>query len=179
MTIEASLERIAGALETLVGRATIPLAPAQIAQLSDLQAANDATFPAVAPVTTSAQLPVQAPPSPGRGRGRPAKPSQTSTPAASAAPTPPALAPAAEASGPAAGAGSTPTVTLQQTTDIILALANEHSREEAIAILKARRGVTRCSELKPDELPGVYADAKAAYDRHESLKQTSAGGSLI
>lgn len=177
MTIEASLERIAGALETLVGRVNIPLAPAQIAQLSDLQAANDATFPAVAPVTTSAQLPVQAPPSP--GRGRPRKPSQTPTPAASAAPTPPALAPAAEASGPAAGAGSTPTVTLQQTTDIILALANEHSREEAIAILKARRGVTRCSELKPDELPGVYADAKAAYDRHESLKQTSAGGSLI
>lgn len=169
MTIESSLERIAAALEAIADNA------------SDLPAeAPGAPSPVV---QTSAQLPVQAPPSTGRGRRRRGAESSAPTPPAQAAAAPAipaASAPAAASASaaPAGGVGGTGP-TIQQTTEMILKLANECSREEAVAILKARRGVTRCSDLQPGELAGVYDDARAAYDRHKTMAATQAGTSLI
>jgi hypothetical protein len=57
----------------------------------------------------------------------------------------------------------------KRATEAILSLANDFSRDEAVGILKARRGSTRCSELLPSELQGVYDDATAAYERHKTL----------
>lgn len=169
MTIESLLERIAVALETIADGA------------SDISADSPASSAPV--IQTSAQLPTQAPPSTGRGRRRRGAESSAPTPpaqAAAAPATPAASAPAAASASaaPAGGVGGTGP-SIQQTTEMILKLANECSREEAIAILKARRGVTRCSDLQPGELAGVYDDAKAAYDRHKTMAATQAGTSLI
>jgi hypothetical protein len=162
----ALIERIAVALESLVAAIAVAAgAPKEVLT----QAAGVPTAPPA--VMTSAQLPAQAPPPKGTS-----KPKKTQT-AAEPAPAPTATAPAQAPGAPLPAAPSVAADTLLKTaTDAVIALANDFDggREQALAILSKRRGVTRCSELKPDEVQGVLDDAVAAYATHKAKQNTAA-----
>lgn len=62
-----------------------------------------------------------------------------------------------------------PTVTIKQVqvSDAGVELANNFSRDAAVAIL-TKYGVTRFSELKADQLAGAYADLNAKLDEFKN-----------
>ena len=105
-----------------------------------------------------------------------------STPATSAAPA--ASAPAA---GPSALPASTPTTpaapaadapdpkVLVKATEKVIELANNYSRDAAVAIL-AKRKVTKCSQLDPSQWQPVFDEADEAV---EKAKAASANASLV
>lgn len=157
MSLELILERIAVALEGL------------------LTASGFQTAAETPPVTTSTPAPSQAPPqTPPARRGRPPKATTESTQAPATPTAPAASAPAA--GPPAQSASVSPSQLLVTVTDTVIRLANEFSRDQALAILAKRRGVTRCSELKPDELQGVLDEANAAI---AAAQKAAAGASLV
>jgi hypothetical protein len=139
--------------------------------------AQGAAAPPAPAVNTSASTPAQAPPS------KPSTKKATTKPTTQAAPpSTPAVATAPAAAAAAPPASSPPAQTLaektllQTTTDAVIALANDYSRDQALAILGKRRGITRCSELLPDEVQGVLDEATAAY---EIAKTAKANSSLV
>jgi hypothetical protein len=67
---------------------------------------------------------------------------------------------------------------LSKTTEAVLKLANEYSRDNAVGILAARK-VTRCSDLKPEELPAVLAEAQAKIAELEAAKQAAAANASL
>lgn len=103
-------------------------------------------------------------------------PSSISAPAASA--------PAAAGATSTAGATPPPTAAanpqlLAQTTEAVIKLANEYSREQAVGIL-AKYKVTRCSDLKLDQLELVLTEATAAITVAQAAKQAAtANASLV
>lgn len=162
MSIEQTLERIATALETLAGCST---ATASIGSAATAQAVGAVSSGWASGESLKAGdiVTVQAAPPPPVRRGRPPKPVDP-TPAQSApAAAPPALVP----SQPTVTAQSpeTPTssvaISAKQTTEAILDLANNHSREAAVAILK-KYGANKCSELKAEHLTAAFNEAMAA-----------------
>ena len=60
-----------------------------------------------------------------------------------------------------------PTVTIKQVSDAGVDLANNFSRDAAVAIL-TKYGVSRFSELKADQLAGAYADLNAKLDEFKN-----------
>ncbi len=67
---------------------------------------------------------------------------------------------------------------LSKTTEAVLKLANEYSREKAVGILAARK-VTRCSDLKPGELQTVLNEAMAEITALEAAKQAAAANASL
>jgi len=109
---------------------------------------------------------------PKRGRGRPAKgeaPAETATTPVSA-PSSTTSASVVTTPAPAAEAPSTPATelaaiavqpTLQKVADAIIDLANNVSRDKAVAIL-TKYGVKKVPELKPENFAAVLKDVEAA-----------------
>jgi hypothetical protein len=64
---------------------------------------------------------------------------------------------------------------LKSATDAIIKLAGEYSRDTAVKILSGH-GVTRCSELPPDQWQKVLDETNAAIAAAEQVK---AGASLV
>lgn len=66
-------------------------------------------------------------------------------------------------------AGVADAAQLNATTEAVIKLANDYSRDEALAILSKvradRPGVTRCSDLNKLDLVDVYTEATAAITR--------------
>ena len=107
-------------------------------------------------------------------------PSETSQPAASNA-TPAASAPAAgqQAQSPAVTPPPVDATLLKATTEAVIELANEYSREKAVGILAARN-VSRCSDLKADQLRAVLEEAQAAIAAGKAAKEAAtANASLV
>lgn len=117
-----------------------------------------------------------------RGR-KPATPEQSQPPASLA----PVAASAPAATQPAQSAVVTPTPVvvntqlLQQATNAVITLANEHSRDAAVGILGKKRGaageragVTRCSDLNPADYQDVLDEAAAAIAAAEAAKKQAA-----
>lgn len=169
MTLEAQIERVATTLDSiLIVMASNPALPNELReQIAVHQGVAKAPAPAV---NTTASTPSQAPPS----KGNPKKPKPVtqpaSTPETATAPATPAAAPAV--SSPAVQTTAEKTL-LQAATDAVIALANDYSRDQALAILAKRRGVTRCSELVPAEVQGVFDEATAAIALAKSSKANS------
>lgn len=116
-----------------------------------------------------------------KGKGKDT--TESTQPAASTA-TPAATAPAAgqQAQSPAASAtvatAGDPAL-LAKTTEAVIKLANEYSREKAVGIL-AKRKVTRCSDLKPEELQPVLTEANTEIAAAEAAKvAATANASLV
>lgn len=115
-----------------------------------------------------------------RGRGRPAKgEGAVSDPslAAAAAPAASTAAIAAVTTAPvpngAEGVGPvTITVTLQKVADAIIDLANNYSRDTAVAILKAN-GAGKVPELKPESYAKVLAETLTAIAAAKAVKDAS------
>lgn len=114
-------------------------------------------------------------------RGR--KPKTTES--APTSPTPPAAtAPATGAAAPTTSAPTTSAPTsdpqlLVKTTEAVIKLANEYSRDTAVGIL-AKRKVTRCSDLPLTELQAVFNEATAEITKADALKaQATANASLV
>lgn len=85
-----------------------------------------------------------------------------SAPAASSVAAPAATAAAPASVSTAAVSDKVATVpTLQQVADKIIDLANNHSRDKAVAIL-AKYGVKKVPELKPADFAAVLLDVEAA-----------------
>lgn len=107
------------------------------------------------------------------------KETESTQPAAST-PTPAATAPAAgqQAQSPATSSAPANQRLLSQTTEAVLKLANEYSRETAVGILSARK-VTRCSDLKPDQLQPVLNEALAEIAKAEAAKQSAAANASL
>lgn len=115
-----------------------------------------------------------------RGRGRPAKGETSavaSDPSAAAAAATPAssaaIAAVTTAPVPAGLEGTVPvtiTVTLQKVADAIIDLANNHSRDTAVAILKAN-GASKVPELKPESFAKVLAETLAAIAASKAAKE--------
>lgn len=76
----------------------------------------------------------------------------------------------------------TSVVTMKQTADAIVDLANNYSRDAAVDILKAA-GVQRASELKPDAIPGVFNAVNVKIKEFKAaaaaLAKTPAADSLV
>lgn len=103
-------------------------------------------------------------------------PANVSTPAPVVT-TPPAQ-PAAEAKTAAEAAQ------LNATTEVVITLANDYSRETALAILgkvrAGRPGVTRCSDLNKLDLVDVFNEATAAVAQFKAAAEAKkATASLI
>jgi hypothetical protein len=167
MTIEAQLDRLIVAVEALLG---IALRNASKETQDEVVRAATGQPVAAPQVNTSAQQPTQAPPS----KARKPKP-EPSTQAAPTSPPQTATAPATPLQAPPASPPPTTAekTLLQTCTDQVIALANDFSRDEALAILAKRRGIQRCSELKPDEVQGVLDEATAVYQLHMSKKNSA------
>lgn len=112
------------------------------------------------------------------------KKGETESPPSSQPSAPAASAPAATGAAPTTGAtqqqpaAANPQL-LAQTTEAVIKLANEYSREQAVGIL-AKYKVTRCSDLKPDQLQIVLNEATAAIAVAEAAKQAAtANASLV
>lgn len=107
------------------------------------------------------------------------KETESTQPAASTQ-TPAATAPAAgqQAQSPAASSAPANPQLLSQTTEAVLKLANEYSRDKAVGILSARK-VTRCSDLKPDQLQAVLSEALAEIAALEAAKQAAAANASL
>lgn len=142
-----------------------------IAALDRVQAAvrgwppAEATATAKKPRATKATAPEQTQPA--------------ATPAAPAATAPAAIVPPAQSP-----AVSSPpdTKLLVKATDTVIALANEHSRESALAILGKKRagpggvelaGVTRCSDLNPAVWQAVLDEAEEAIAQAQAKAATA------
>ncbi len=109
-----------------------------------------------------------------KGKKKAAAPEATPpAPAPTAAPAPaPAAAPVPVAQVPAAAA---PIHTIKQTTEKVIELANDYSREAAVTIL-TKRGVNKCSELKPETWDEVFDEAEEAI---EAARAKAANASLV
>jgi hypothetical protein len=110
-----------------------------------------------------------------------AKGEPESTQSAASTPTPAATAPAAgqQAQSPAASTVPANPQLLAQATEAVIKLANEHSRDDAVGILAARK-VTRCSDLKPDQLQAVLDEALVKIAAAVAAKQAAtANASLV
>lgn len=109
-------------------------------------------------------------------RGR--KPKTTES--APTSPTPPAAtAPATGVAAPTTSAPTSDPQLLVKTTEAVIKLANEYSRDAAVGIL-AKRKVTRCSDLPLTELQAVFNEATAEITKADALKaQATANASLV
>jgi len=107
---------------------------------------------------------------------------ESTQPAANAAVSAPASAPANAPTSAAPAASSPPPANdaqlLSKTTEAVLKLANEYSREKAVGILAARK-VTRCSDLKPGELQTVLNEALAEIAYLDAAKQAAAANASL
>jgi hypothetical protein len=147
MSIEDSLSRIAAALEHIAVMRTTPAdppvgAPAETASPPSGWASGESLK--AGDIVTIQSLP------PAR-RGRPTKvaPQTETAPTAVVGATPATEANPATTSPSVQSAPATMTAprSVKETTEAILDLANNHSREYAVAILK-KYGANKCSELK-------------------------------
>lgn len=101
-----------------------------------------------------------------------ASPAQPATPAASA----PAASVAEKPVTPTTPAAEEPDQkALLKATEKVIELANDYSRDAAIAIL-GKRKVTKCSQLNPDQWQAVFDEADEAV---EKAKAASANASLV
>lgn len=100
-------------------------------------------------------------------RKKAAAPTQPAVATAAATPTAPAVAPATPpAASPEAPAKPDPAV-LVKATEAVIKLANEYSREDAVAILD-RRKVARCSQLPADQWQAVLDEAEEAIAKRQA-----------
>ena len=162
MTLEASLNRIADALERLLTGAALAVPPAETGPT----VAGSATLPSQAP-PSAAPKPPKAPKAPKAPEAPATPPTAPVTPVAVPAPAP--------ATPPLADTAPTPQAPVTKAADAILALANDFpgGRDLALAIM-AQRGVSRVAELKPDQLQGVIEDATVAYAAQKAKQANSA-----
>lgn len=116
---------------------------------SEVEAATAAVAGKKAKKAAAASEPVSTPPA------------ETVTPPTTPAPVVPQQ--------PAQPAAATNTEQLNKTTETVISLANDYSREEALGILgkvrNGRPGVTRCSDLNAADLVDVFNEATAVITR--------------
>lgn len=114
--------------------------------------------------------------------GKAEKTATESTPPASSPASTPASAPATGTPASQPVVSTTPPATdapdpkvLIKATEKVIELANEYSRDAAVAIL-AKRKVTKCSQLDPSQWQAVYDEAEEAIDK---AKAAAASASLV
>jgi hypothetical protein len=110
-----------------------------------------------------------------KGTSEPA-PTAASPGAQPATPAPVAATPASQPAAPVVPSEPVPDPkVLVKATEKVIELANNYSRDQAIAIL-AKRKVTKCSQLDPSQWQAVFDEAEEAV---EKAKAASANASLV